>query len=360
MQQEYNYTPLPEPIPITEQVWPEGTLPLVCTSTLAYNHEPYIRECLDGILMQKTTFPVQVLVHEDCSTDRTAEILKEYQAKYPNLIKVFYQPENIYSLKDQEEKRKRRAEFNSWRVGKYVALCEGDDYWIDPLKLQKQVDFLEANPEYSLSHTSKYYYYEDIDRLITCKDLYNNLEIIKNGLKLENLLSNYDVQTLTVVIRASSYFEVINNPKNNFLFGGYFLMGDTQLWFELFKVGKFHFLTDITGVYRKQQGSSTKQKDITKQLRFKLSSMELRIYLCSKNDLSPDYNRSIKHRYHNILLQYLVFNKSYKPLFPLEIKYVSKFYRVLHYFRLLKCYMFFWLKVKSYFGMIYRKQVKSY
>ena len=69
MQQEYNYAPLLEPIPITEQVWPERTLPLVHTRTMTYNHEPYIKECLDGILMQKTTFPVQVLVHEDCSTD---------------------------------------------------------------------------------------------------------------------------------------------------------------------------------------------------------------------------------------------------------------------------------------------------
>ncbi len=108
---------------------------------------------MSGILMQKTTFPVQVLIHDDASTDKTAEIIKEYESKYPHLIKAFYQEENSYSMPD---KHKRREVFMTWRIGKYEAICEGDDYWTDPLKLLKQVDFMEENPDCSLCfHASK-------------------------------------------------------------------------------------------------------------------------------------------------------------------------------------------------------------
>ena len=149
---KYTYTPLPEPIPITEQEWAEGTLPILHIRTMTYMHENFIRECIEGILMQKTTFPVQVLIHDDASTDKTAEIVKEYELKYPKLIKAYYQEANTYSKIDKNERTKLREAFNNWRTGKYEAICEGDDYWTDPLKLQKQVNFLEANPDYVICY----------------------------------------------------------------------------------------------------------------------------------------------------------------------------------------------------------------
>ena len=117
----------------------------VSISCLAYNHEPYISKCLDGFIMQKTDFPFEVLIHDDASTDRTADIIREYEAKYPDIIKPIYQTENKYSKGIGITKTYQfpRAK------GKYIAMCEGDDYWTDPLKLQKQVDFLEKNEEYS-------------------------------------------------------------------------------------------------------------------------------------------------------------------------------------------------------------------
>lgn len=113
---------------------------VVCNT---YNQRSYIRNALDGFLMQKTTFPIEILVHDDASTDGTAQIVREYAEKHPNLIKPILQTENQYSknVSISSTIQFPRAE------GKYIAFCEGDDYWTDPLKLQKQVEALEAHPE---------------------------------------------------------------------------------------------------------------------------------------------------------------------------------------------------------------------
>ena len=117
--------------------------PVVSVCVITYNHEKYIRQCLDGILMQEVTFPYEILIHDDASPDNTAEIIREYEAKYPEIIKPIYQTVNQYSQGiDVGKYNFERA------VGKYIALCEGDDYWTDPKKLQMQVDFLEKHPEY--------------------------------------------------------------------------------------------------------------------------------------------------------------------------------------------------------------------
>lgn len=113
-----------------------------CTS---YNHEKYIAEALESMLMQQTNFTYEILIHDDASTDRTAEIIRSYEKKYPDIIKPIYQTENQYSKGVVVELlNQKRAK------GKYIAVCEGDDYWTDPQKLQRQVDYMEAHPECSM------------------------------------------------------------------------------------------------------------------------------------------------------------------------------------------------------------------
>ena len=121
--------------------------PLVSISCITYNHINYIEQCLDGFLEQETDYPFEILIHDDCSTDGTTEIIQKYSTKYPDIIKPMYETENQY----QQGKPAGSLIWNFPRAqGKYIALCEGDDYWIDENKLQIQVDFLERNPEYTM------------------------------------------------------------------------------------------------------------------------------------------------------------------------------------------------------------------
>ncbi len=108
---------------------------------LTYNHEKFIEECLDGILKQKVDFSYEVVIGDDCSTDRTRKICQKYIEKYPDRIRLICSKKNIGMISNWHK-------ILSVCIGKYIALCEGDDYWTDPYKLQKQVDFLESNPDY--------------------------------------------------------------------------------------------------------------------------------------------------------------------------------------------------------------------
>lgn len=119
--------------------------PLVSIVTVTYNHGNYIRRCLEGIVMQKTTFPIEVIVGEDCSTDNTRAVVREFEQRYPDIIKPVYHQANVGGGKNAYEFCYPLLK------GKYVAFCEGDDYWTDPYKLQKQVDFLEQNPGFVLT-----------------------------------------------------------------------------------------------------------------------------------------------------------------------------------------------------------------
>lgn len=119
--------------------------PLLSICCTVYNHEKFVAQTLDGFLLQKTSFLIEMIIHDDASEDKSQDILKKY-AKIDSRIKLILQKENQYSKKNKP--------FPNFcfpaSKGKYIALCEGDDYWIDPLKLQKQVDFLEANPSYGI------------------------------------------------------------------------------------------------------------------------------------------------------------------------------------------------------------------
>jgi glycosyltransferase involved in cell wall biosynthesis len=131
---------LSRPVRLIDQRWPEGTIPLVSVFNWAYRHAHFIRESIDSILMQETTFPVEIMIHDDASTDGTAEIIREYESRYPLLFHNILQTENQWS----QGKCVVQPLFNACHAN-FIALTHGDDYWTDPRKLESQLEYLTHN-----------------------------------------------------------------------------------------------------------------------------------------------------------------------------------------------------------------------
>lgn len=170
---------------------------MVSVCCITYNHANFIREAIESFLMQKTTFPFEILIHDDASTDGSAEIIKEYENKYPDIIKPIYQTENQY------QQGRTISPVYQWprARGKYIALCEGDDYWTDSYKLQKQVDFLEGNTDFAISfHNS----------IIANQFDRTNNQLLENpsNYKTSDIFLGKIIPTQTVLFRNTQNFPV--------------------------------------------------------------------------------------------------------------------------------------------------------
>ena len=222
---------------------PNGIMVTIRCAT--YNHEPYIRQCLEGFVMQKTNFLFEAVVHDDASTDKTADIIREFATKYPEIIKPIYQTENQYSKHDGSLTRI----MNAHTRGKYIALCEGDDYWTDPLKLQKQVDLLEANPEYSMCFTNAEVLYDGIVAPKSGTSIYNHLQ--SKEYSGTDILKKWTVPTASVVFR--NYF----NEGKVMPWDNRFFFGDIVLFLWLAEFGKLWCINEKTVVYRRNSKGVT-------------------------------------------------------------------------------------------------------
>ena len=252
--------------------------PLVSIVCTTYNHENYIRQALDGFLMQQCSFPIEVIVHDDASTDHTADIIKEYADKHP-FIKTILQTENQYSKGvDIWEYL-----FTKEAKGKYITICEGDDYWTEPYKLQKQVDFLEKNPEYGLCYSKAKQYSQQ-------KMKFLRKNIGRNSVTFEKLIYEDTIPTLTVCLSknlAEKYYKEICPGQKNWLMGDY----PMWLWFSI--KSKIFFMNEIFAVYRILGNSASHSLNIEKRIHFHFSSLEVRKYFISLfNYTGIDLNNS--------------------------------------------------------------------
>jgi glycosyltransferase involved in cell wall biosynthesis len=218
---------------------------MVSVYCLAYNHERYIRKALEGFVNQKTDFSFEVFVHDDASTDKTASIIEEYHKKYPEIIKPIYETENQFSkIGAGIIKTILRPLFS----GKYIAICEGDDYWCDELKLQKQVDYMECHPDCTLCVTNGYIHYENSDKM---DDFV--FSISKNIPKAELKDSDFDVGGLVdLYVPAASFLF----PRSNYLkfpksYERYCFGADRKLAMYCCALGYCHFINDKTCVYNR-------------------------------------------------------------------------------------------------------------
>ena len=219
---------------------PEIMLSVAMTT---YNHEKYIARALDSILMQKVNFPYEIIVGEDCSGDKTADIVREYAKKYPDIIKPIFQEKNtggkINAMAVKENCR-----------GKYIAFLEGDDFWTDPLKLQKQVDFLEANPEYT-GVVHRYYVVNEAGERTKVRTFgeykkggrYTLDDFMKT--EIPSQLATFVIRNIYKEIYADGYkkckeYELRKNT----------IQGDIRLSFYLVALGDVYRMEDVMSAYR--------------------------------------------------------------------------------------------------------------
>lgn len=208
----------------------EQNKPLVSISCLAFNHGNFIRKALDGFIMQEADFPFEVLIHDDASTDNTAGIIREYQMKYPEIIKPIYQTVNQWKLG-----RRGSSVHNFPRAqGKYIALCEGDDYWTDPKKLQRQVEFLEAHEDYALVAEN------GLVKNTKDQTEYKFNDIEECDIEITQLLGKRKFPTASVMFRKAYVNEDFQKLKYK---------GDVILWCYLARKGKIRYLPNISSVY---------------------------------------------------------------------------------------------------------------
>ncbi len=222
--------------------------------TTTYNQEKYIGEALEGMLMQKTNFPYQIVISNDCSTDNTLEVLNSYKEKYPEKIKIIDNEKNLGAMGNFINT------LNQIKDTEYVALCDGDDFWIDENKLQKQVDFLDQNKDFNICfHKAKLFY--------------------ENNEKEESIIPAEAPEVSTIEELANSNYIVANsvvyrwkfNDRNlKDVFPDNIAPGDYYIHLLHAEDGKIKMINEVMSAYRRHSGGMWWSNDSENKEKFTL------------------------------------------------------------------------------------------
>lgn len=290
--------------------------PLVVVWSFVYNHGEYLKDYFEGIIKQQCNFKYLLLVHDDASTDNSSEIIKKYAEKYPHIIRPIFELDNQYSKGNGTLERIMLEAIRSSNA-KYTAFCEGDDYWIDPLKLQKQVDFLETHPDYGLVHTN----FQILNQ--STKKIINNGSRkyhIVNGSVFESLFNECFIKTLTVLCKTN----LISNlyPPNNKMF-----LGDRYLFFELSLHSKFYYINEESSVYRLLKNSASHIPDPAKRLNMYKSLESLDNYYLSNNNVDKKITLNVRKKWFITYLKHYITVKDYESFKLLQNNGNLKIYK---------------------------------
>ena len=283
--------------------------PKVSVIMMTYQHEKSIKKAIEGVLMQKTNFPVELIIADDASPDDTQKIVNQ-------IIKENNTAHIIKYTKHQQNKGIHQNFFWAYRQtkGKYIALCEGDDFWTDKNKLQKQVDFLEQHPEYILCGT-------DVTRVATATgQVQPRLNKKFGDITLDDILYRNQMTTCTVVFKKIDFnTQLISNFDR-------FTVGDLPLWCSLLRYGKGYNMKDVTAQYNIHQGGMVSGRSLNNTLFSKLNDRLLLLeeFPGKKQLIKKHGNRIILHYIKNALLLKKAYISSLWQHKSLILKYLLK------------------------------------
>lgn len=262
------------------------TKPLASVQMLTYNHAPYVRKAIEGVLAQKTDFPFELIIGEDCSTDGTREVAFEYEKLYPDRVRVVTSDKNVgmhqNSLRMQHACR-----------GEYLAFCEGDDLWHDPAKLQTQVEFMAEHPDYGMTHCN-YHSYEVATGRLRPKAIVGPEPPSDDNAYEQVMLRQRRILTLTVSVRRELLEKVTReHPECS---DPQWPMGDTQRWFEVCRLAKVKYFPQAMATHNFLPESASQSRNPEKAFRFTEKAGQLILHYLEKYPIAAEHDRKVRRR----------------------------------------------------------------
>lgn len=317
---------------------------------LVYNHEKYLRKCLEGFVNQKTNFKFEVLIHDDASTDNSADIIREYEIKYPDIIKPIYQTENQHS----KGVKITNTILSPLANGKYVALCEGDDYWCDEYKLQKQYDAMESNPECHFCVHKVCAIRENGESL---NQYYPKFALDTGAIKTERFMeilgTNYPFQTSSYFRRKADVDEYINNTPE---FVKVADVGDMPIMLYFGMLGDVYYIDEIMSCYRVNSvGSWTSRFNSDSKKRWDHCTSMLEMYDAFNEFTANKYEKQLWQRRKEYFTSKCVLCLDDKKDLKILLKKGKRYYSRIGYIKL-RVYLFLMAYAPKILDFYYKMQ----